>query len=254
MSQLVFKNAKVLFGGCDLSANLNQVDCTVGAKMVDDNVFGDTSESYVAGLISTSIDVTGYWDAVLTGNPDGADNTLFPAVGVDDKLISVFPDGYTEGTLTDQGIGLLSTLASYTPINGKHGELLGLKAKAAARGLPLRAIPLKNSTTAFAGTGTGTKFNIGNLSASQYLYAGLHVIGYTGTAPTLDMLIQSDTDASAGGEVTRITFAQVGQATGGFYATRLAGPVTAPWWWAKWTVGGSASPGYKFLVWMAIGA
>ena len=44
MGQLVFYNAKVLLGGCDLSADLNQVTTALGAKMLNNSVFGDAFE------------------------------------------------------------------------------------------------------------------------------------------------------------------------------------------------------------------
>lgn len=256
MGQIILKNAKVFLGGCNMSADLNQIGISLSAAMLNDTAFGDTYESNSAGLMTTSIDMTGFWNA-LAGNPDGPDNTAFTNIGSDDKLLSVFADGLTEGTSTDKGYALLTTTSTYTPFsNIKVGDLLAFSLKAESRGTPLiRAVPLKDGTSAMVtSTANGTKYAVGAVSATQYLYAGLHVLAYQGTSPTLDVVIQSDADGGAGGETTRITFTQVAGATGAQYATRVAGAITDTYWRANWTIGGSSTPGFKFLVWMGIGA
>ena len=253
MSQLAFTNAKILIGGCDLSADSNQVTVAVSAKMLNNTVFGMTAESNRAGIVTSKVDIAGFWDIVATGNPDGLDNTIFAALGTNDQLLTVFANGYTEGTSTDKGISLLTTLASYDAIDGKHGDLLGFKSSIQCRGLPLRSVPLKDATAAMiTATGNGTKYQVGAVGATQFLYAGLHVLAYQGTSPTLAVTIQSDADASAGGESTRITFNTVNGATGAQYATPVAGSITDTFWRATYTIGGSATPGFRFLVWMAI--
>lgn len=254
MAQLVLTNAKILYHGADVSGDLNQVQISLGAAMLDDTVFGDTFESNQAGLQKVSANLTGFYRTVASGNPDGQDNTMFAALGVDNRLLTIFPDGFAEGTTTEKGYAFLSTASKYTPFNNLTvGDLMAFSFTGECRHTPCcRAVTLKDATAAFAGTGSGTKYQVGSVSAGQYLYAGLHVLGYTGTSPTLDLTIQSDADASAGGETTRITFAQVSSATGGFYATRVAGPITDTYWRTNYTVGGSASPGFKFVAWIAI--
>ena len=252
MGQIVFDNAVILFDGAELSADCNQVSIALSRALLNATVFGDLFNRNRAGLGTVDVSIEGFWNAGT--NPDKVYPSLFNALGSSDKLLTVFADGVTEGTATDKGMGLATTVATFSPIRGTHGQLLGFNGRFAGRGsTPVEAVTLKDSRSSFYGaTDSGTKFNVGAVTSTQYLYAGLHVIGYQGTSPTLDMRIQSDANGSAGGETTRITFTQVAGATSGQYATRVAGPITDAWWRADWTIGGSSNPGYKFLVWIAI--
>ena len=254
MGQLVLNNAKIFLGGCDVSADLNQVSVAMNAAMLNDNAFGDTAESNRAGLLKTTIDLEGFYNTAA-GNPDGFDNTAFTALGQDNQLLTVFADGLTEGTSTDKGYAWPVTLSKYNPFaNVKVGDLLAVSLSAQSQSATNRAIPLKNGTSSMVtASASGTKYQVGAVSGSQYLYAGLHVLEYQGTSPTLAVIVESDADGSAGGETTRITFNTVSGSTGAQYATRVAGAITDTYWRASWTIGGSSTPGFKFLIWMAIG-
>lgn len=252
MGQVVFYNARIFFAGADLSTDLNSVQVALSRTMLNATVFGDQFVRNRAGLGNADVSIDGFWNAGT--NPDKAYPSVFNAMGTDDQILTVFPNGIIEGSTTQVGMGCLTTVNTFDPIKGSHGQMLGFSGKFSSRGNPaVEAMALKDSTGSFyTSSDVGNKYNLGAVSSTQYLYAGMHVIGYQGTSPTLDMLIQSDTDASAGGETTRITFSQVAGATAGRYATRVAGPITDTYWRANWTIGGSSSPGYKFLVWMAI--
>jgi hypothetical protein len=95
-------------------------------------------------------------------------------------------------------------------------------------------------------TGAEDKQVLGAVSATQSIYAALHVLTVTGTDPTLDVVLESDADGAAGGETARITFAQATAETSEWAS--LAGAVTDTYWRASWTIGGTDTPTFEFIL------
>jgi len=108
-----------------------------------------------------------------------------------------------------------------------------------------------NDTIVVGFADVGVARNLGAVSATQKLYAILHVLDIpAGTLPTLDVLVNSAA-TQAGSMTTRLTFAQQ-IAQGGVYAVPVAGPFTDTWWAVGFTVGGTASPSFKVSASVAI--
>lgn len=250
MGQLVFQNAKIFFHGANLQSDLNQVDMNTARAMLNATVFGDTFVRNRAGVAQVSGSIAGFWNAGT--NPEKVYPTLFDQLGNNDRLLTVFPTTIEEGSSTNKGIAFLSSQSRFN-FRGRHGDLLGFDAAFAGRGHRLLEVTCLKDASVNMETASQnwTAFNVGAVSSSQYLYAGVHFLEHQGTSPTLDVTIQSAAAQSFASPTTRVTFTQA-TAVGGQYATRVAGAITDTWWRATWTLGGSASPGFKFLVWMAI--
>lgn len=250
MGQLVFQNAKIFFAGANLQTDLNQVDVNTARAMLNATVFGDTFLRNRAGIAIVNASIAGFWNAGT--NPDKPYPTLFDNLGSDDKLLSVFPTTIEEGSTTNKGLAFNATQSRFN-LRGRHGDLLGFDAAFTGRGQRLLEVTCLKDASVNMETASQnwTAFNVGAVTASQYLYAGLHVLEHQGTSPTLDVTIQSDSAIGFPSPTTRITFTQA-TTRGGQYATRVAGAITDTWWRASWTLGGSASPGFKFLVWLAV--
>ena len=93
----------------------------------------------------------------------------------------------------------------------------------------------------------GTSNQLGVLAAGETMHMALHVLAVSGTSPTLDLIITSDTATGFPSVTTRKTFSQK-TAVGSDYLT-LAGPIaTDSWWRAQWTIGGSSTPTFDFVV------
>jgi hypothetical protein len=135
-------------------------------------------------------------------------------------------------TLKDEDAGDTVT-ATMTP-------LVGATYRPLIRGI------LGTHQTAAATSSASTKFQLGAVTAAQYLYGALHVYSASGTNPTLDVTLQSDADASAGSETVRLTFAQK-TAAGYEWASPIVGAITDTYWRASWTVAGT-NPLFAFAV------
>ena len=135
-------------------------------------------------------------------------------------------------TLKDEAAGDTVT-ATMTP-------LVGATYRPLIRGI------LGTHQTAAATSSASTKFQLGAVTAAQYLYGALHVYSASGTNPTLDVTLQSDADASAGSETVRLTFAQK-TAAGYEWASPIVGAIADTYWRASWTVAGT-NPLFAFAV------
>ncbi len=88
----------------------------------------------------------------------------------------------------------------------------------------------------------------------QKLYAFLHVTATSGEGDqTLDVVIKSDSASDHSvSPATRVTFTQVTTSVGAQFATPVSGAISDDYWRAEWTIGGTGSPSFTFLVGMGI--
>ena len=262
MAQLKLVNAVILYGGANLSGDSNVVNVNLGAQMLNDTVFGDTAESNKAGLLTAQFGCQGFWN--VGSNPDKVDTRLFADQGSDDKVLAIFPDGATEGSVTDRGYATLVTQARYSPFNGaRHGALLPYMVDFRTRGRRVvQASPLKtalNPASPITASWTGTAYQIGAITGEdlviptpqRYLYAGIHVVrAFADSGFSLAVTIQSDDNAGFSSPTARVTFATKTD-VGAEYATRVAGPITDSWWRCNGTLAG-VDASALVLVWMGI--
>lgn len=233
MAHKVLTNGKIWLAQYDLSADVNALACEYTAAAVDDTNFGDTSEVLLGGVRSTVIEASGRWDQA------NADTALFNRVGTTDVPVSFALDDGAEGEV---GYSLRALEASYSP-RGEHGELFGFDATARGTDELVRGTVMLNATKTVAGTSTARE--LGAVSASQKVYAALHVISASGTSPTLDVVVRSDAASDMATPVSQITFTQATGATSEFLSA--AGAITDTWWDISFTIGGT-SPSFAFVV------
>ena len=133
MATVVYKDAAVFFAGVDLSAQLNETTLDYGAEMLDATTFGQTTRIRAGGLKTDRVSMRGFWDAdTVSFQPD---LTLFEEIGVDDRVVTLFPDGITEGsTGAGSGYAFKVVAMSYVP-GGTVGELLAFTFTAEGRGI-----------------------------------------------------------------------------------------------------------------------
>jgi len=131
-------------------------------------------------------------------------------------------------------------------INGVVGQLLPFSWQAKGSSTP--AVPGKIfGIGSKPSSANGTSNQLGVLAAGETMHMALHVLAVSGTSPTLDLIITSDTATGFPSATTRKTFSQK-TAVGSDYLT-LAGPIaTDSWWRAQWTIGGSSTPTFDFVV------
>jgi len=233
MAVFVQTDCRLWLDGHDYSGKSNALAVTYGAEMQDDTVYGDDTRSRAGGLKTVLAEAEGFVDY----SPDATniDEVVFGRVGTADTIMTFAPTG-TEG---DKAFGFEANIGTYE-VGGVLGELapfsLSAEGSGGVDGLVEGTI-LANGTKTTTADGTG--FQVGAVSASQFVYAHMHVFSVS-ASDTLDVVIESDaTDAWSGAETTRFTFSQATASNTVQWASRVAGAITDPWWRATWTIGGS---------------
>lgn len=242
---MVLTDQKIYIDGYSLSGDWKRGALDFTAKELDATVGGHKTFVGMAGLKR----MVGRWEGLFQAglSPQLVDPTLFGAFAVADKVMSMWPVGEAVG---DIGYSAKSTLLRYSPFEpGQHGELLGFAADVHAAGVVIR--PTLMATGAKTSTANGASQQLGQVLAAQKLYAFMHVLAVSGTTPTLDVKVQSDDSAGFGTPTDRITFAQQ-TALGAVWATPVAGAITDDHWRVTWTLGGTGSPSFTFVVGVAI--
>lgn len=232
MAITVMKNCKIYAGGNDLSGHSNQAAMSYGAAMLDKTAFGDTTKKNVAGLLSVGLSASGHWNDTIDGD-------LFDSVGLDGQIFTIAPETGADGELAFSFEGVKG---QYQP-GGSVGDLLPFTINASGAGDIIRGTIM--GTGAKTSTGTGTARELGEVLATQKVYASIHVIAASGTLPTLDLIIQSDDAAGMASPINRITFDQM---TGvGAQFDSLAGAITDDFWRISYTIGGT-NPSFTIVV------
>lgn len=130
MATLHFRNAKIFVDGFDLSGDSATINVAYSAEMLDETAFGDTTRIRKGGLLVADVTGSGYWNAAA----GTVERILFDIVGTDDKIITVFANGLTEGTSTDKGFSFKGVVEHYN-IGGDVGTLLPFDFAIQGRGI-----------------------------------------------------------------------------------------------------------------------
>lgn len=237
----VASNRKLWLGSYDLSGHLQGAAVEIREESVDDTRFGYVSRSAANGIEDFVLQHEGVWSAG-TGAPD---NAIDDYKGLADVLATWAPVDGDVGSVAR----IMRVTAPTYELGEKVGELqrfsVGVKASGGAGAV--RGYMAVNAN--LASTDDGTALNLGVLPTGKSLYAGLHVTAADGSSPTLDLIIESDTEEAFGDDpTTRITFTQM-TAAGYQWGTPVAGPIADhDWWRASWTIGGSSSPNFDAVV------
>lgn len=248
MASFALTNAVILVGGYDLSSFTGSIDDLGGTVAMQEapNFAAKGHVIKVPGLKSYMTAISGNADYASAASVSRA----FTATGVGSQhVVSVLPNVSGTSTAGDPCHFTRAINSKWQSPQGNVGDLakfaMALDSDTAmVDGLVLH--PLASRTS----TGTGTITAMTGPTATQYLFAGLHVGAVTGTSPTLDVIVQSATLVGFGSPTTRLTFSQ---ATGSSsytsqWATPVAGAITDGFWRVSYTIGGSATPTFPVAV------
>lgn len=130
MSLLHFRNARIFAGGFELTADQNAVAVDLAVELLDNTTFGATTRTHKGGLTMATITGSGFWN---TG-PNRVEQALFGVVGVDGTIVTVFPNGITEGTATDMGFSFQGVVSKYD-LKGTVAQLLSFDTQIEGRGI-----------------------------------------------------------------------------------------------------------------------
>ena len=130
MATLHFRNARIFCDGFELSGDFESIEVAFSAESLDETAFGDSTRIHKGGLTVADVSGSGYWN----GAAGTVDRILFDLVGADDKVISVFPNGITEGTATEKGFSMKGVVSEYN-IGGSVGALMPFTFAMQGRGI-----------------------------------------------------------------------------------------------------------------------
>jgi hypothetical protein len=212
-----------------------------GADMLEVTTFNDTAKRRIAGLFDVSADLQGYYQAGT--NPDLIDKILWDKLALQDEIMTVCP---TNGAAGEIAYFTNVIEATYTP-GGSVGEVFPFSVEAQGTERLIRGIVAE--TGAKTASGNGTARNLGAVAAGKKLYAAMHVIAVSGTAPTLNVTIESDDTSGFLSPITRITF---NQATAiGAQWKEVAGAISDTWYRPVITIGGT-TPSFTIVLLLGI--
>lgn len=237
MAKHVLTDQKLLVGGYNITGSTNAIALEYSADEKDCTVYGNDTRVMLGGLKSVQLQAGGFYDAVPLDSP------LFTAVGVSDSIITMFTEGIADGDVAY----FFRAMAGKYGLAASVGELYKYTLAAGASNGPLVRGLLLNDSTETA-TGDGAAIQVGAASASQTIYAALHVLASSGSGDqTLDVTIGSDDNAGFTSEVNRFTFTQATTAVTSEFLT-LAGALTDDYYRVNFAIGGTGSPSFDIAV------
>lgn len=236
MAEFVLTNAKVLVNELDWTSDLNSVAAEYGADAQECTTFGNNTHQFIGGLKTNRISVEGFYDAA------NSEPQAFADVGVAGGIISLSPQSAgAQGQVAYFGQFMQASMQT----GGAVGDVMPMSVSAEAQGPLVRGVVLANVAAATSSSQT-TGIQQGAATATQTIYAALHVTSGTGT---LDAVIESDDNSGFTSATSRITFTQATAATSEFKT--LAGAVTDDYWRVNYTIAGG-SPDFDFVVVLGI--
>lgn len=229
MSSYVLTDAKLWVAQYDLSGDLNAIAVQNQAEAKDGTTFGAGTRIHKGGLKTVDLQCEGFYNP----GTDLVDDVIFARIGTANLPVSCSPTGGAEG---QPAYLFLSELARYR-IGGEVGEMFPFSVEAEAQGQPLvKGLVLLNGVKGT--TGNGTAVQLGAVSATQKVFAALHVLAASGGSPSVTVKLQSDDNSGFSSPTDRFTFAAKA-AAGSEWAAPVSGAITDDWWRLTWTITGT---------------
>lgn len=229
MSTLVVTDAKIYLAQYDISGDLNQVSIKQTPVLLEDTAFGGTYHTSKAGLKRAEIHAEGYTQ--FGSGVTTIDGRLQSKFAVADTPVLVSPDG---GDVGEVAYFMKSTMSTLNRGPVTVGELLKFQFDAVnsgAKGALVRGTLMedgKTSRTSASNTATQT---LGAVSATQRLFASLHLHTFSGT----DVTFTVKSAVTDFGTITqRAAFTQ-NTAVGSEFITPVDGAITDTFWRIYWT-------------------
>lgn len=201
MSEQIFQGIKIFAGSHDLSGDSNQIGVEDGGTGVDTTTFAHTARRMRPTLTNPSVKGAGF---VTYGNT-AVDATLKSHLALSGVPFTVCPQNNTPGTVA---CFIPATVQTEYKTGASVGQALPFNISAHAQGQPLV------NGWLFVGSGDKTVnassigIQLGAVAAGRQVYAVLHVLSASGTLPTLNVRVQSDSANTFGSANTTLTFTQ----------------------------------------------
>ena len=177
MAEFVFKNAKILVGGADLSGDMNEVTVTRSADILDKTVFGSSAKRRLAGLKDFQVAGGGFFEAATTQKIASHIPSKL-GTGSTGTVVTVAQNS-SLGSICYSGQNVIS---EYSP-SGKIGEMMKFNFACYGDGIAVRGVVMQAGT----GLSTGlslTPRNLGFRAPTQRLYGIVQVRGVSSSGGT----------------------------------------------------------------------
>lgn len=239
---MILSSCRIFHGAYDLSGDVNTLSLDLSADLQDVTNFNSGGWTSVEpGMKTGEFSYEGYF---RTGTLQ-IDSHLTNELGVTGRPLTL-------ATSSADGVTAYFTQSATSNVNilnGAVGDVGKVSASGSATNDVLQGTILLPSA-ARTTTATGTGRQLGAVSATQALYANLHVFAASGTTPTLSVVVQSATSNAFASPTSRITFTT---ATGATSEARVVnGAITDTWWRISYTITGT-TPSFTFAVVAGIG-
>ena len=231
MAKFVLQNVRPFANGADLTTRSNRFEISMEAESKDATSFvptGNVWHEELPGIRSSSITGAGQWEA---GDLSMVDDSGFGLLG------SVGPLTLCPATAAD---GAPAYLTAYNrtaySLGGAVGDVIPWSGTwqgtwGVGRGIVLHAPAARTAT------GVGAVLQLPAVLAGQYLVGTIHVMGATGTTPSITGTIKSAATLGFSSPTTRLTFNP--QTTIGGQVFRIAGPITDTYYRFDYTISGT---------------
>jgi hypothetical protein len=241
-----WQNMSILVGQLELACHGKNVDLSTEVEPLDTTALCTTGwTTVVGGLKSGSVDME-----LMADFADGLnDEQLWSYLGANDTAHSIVTNS-ADGSIAYlfKGIPL-----SYKIIDGAPGDLAMASISGRSASSPvIRGRLLHPGSASRTSSSVGTGRQLGDVDATQRVYAALHVITVSGTSPTLDVIVQSDDNSGFTTPTSRITFSQATAAANRQQFLSTAGAIADTHWRVSYTIGGSDTPTFAFAVTVGI--
>ena len=190
MAFIAGKNSGVLFGAFDLTSYFNSFSFSKETSAISTTMFGDDNESYISGIDTASLDLSGLFD----GGTDANDEELANAFSVSTSTpLSIFQNGTTAG---QPCVLLDSKIQNYT-IDSSVSEAVGVSSNFTGnnfgRGLSLYALTNTSATANTTAVDFGSSTSFGG---QAFLHCTAH------SSANIAVKLQSSADNASFADVT----------------------------------------------------
>jgi hypothetical protein len=213
VANFALTNPSIWIHDQDMTGYLKKATMKVSAAELENTTFGSTYRTRIGGLKTVSMQANGYWDST----PDAS---MFAALGVANRAVTITPQG------TATNVAYLWRAGEFVyDAFGTVGEMSPFNISTISsdsQGLVRGQLAAAKTTLASATGQFGSIINLIGPSATQYLYATLHVFT---AATTITVIVESAALIGFAGPTTRATIGPITVA-GGTWLVRVAGPWT----------------------------
>lgn len=130
MATVHYRNAVLIVSGADISGRVSELSVQYSAETLDETAMGATTRINKGGLFVGNISGKLWYES----GGGLAETVLWPLIGTDDVVVSLYPNGVTEGGTTS-GFGFaMKAMPNQFDIGGAVGTVLPITFAFAGRG------------------------------------------------------------------------------------------------------------------------